>query len=66
VSDEILLPQLLKNPVVEMLTSINNDCLRSTKMMEIKSPLQGSRSSTNWAGYEARANKFKDVLNGLI
>jgi hypothetical protein len=29
--DEVLLHQLLKNPVAEMLTSITNDCLRRTK-----------------------------------
>jgi uncharacterized membrane protein len=29
--DEILLHQLLKNPVAEMLTSITYDCSRSTK-----------------------------------
>ena len=30
--DEILLHQLLKNSIAEMLTSITNDCLRRTKM----------------------------------
>jgi hypothetical protein len=30
-SDEILLHQLLKNPIVEMLTSITNDYSRRTK-----------------------------------
>jgi hypothetical protein len=32
VYDEVLLHQLLKNPVAEMLTSITNDCSRRTKM----------------------------------
>jgi hypothetical protein len=31
VCDEVLLHQLLKNPVAKMLTSITNDCLRRTK-----------------------------------
>ena len=30
--DEILLHQLLKNPVAEMLTSITYDCSRRTKL----------------------------------
>jgi uncharacterized membrane protein len=30
--DEVLLHQLLKNPVAKMLTSITNDCSRCTKM----------------------------------
>ena len=32
VSDEILLHQLLKNPIAEMLISITDDCLRRTKL----------------------------------
>jgi hypothetical protein len=31
VCDEVLLHQLLKNPVAKMLTSITNDCSRCTK-----------------------------------
>jgi hypothetical protein len=36
VGDEILLHQLLKNPVAEMLTSIIYDCSRRAKIVSLK------------------------------
>ncbi|KAB1204012.1 hypothetical protein CJ030_MR8G002817 [Morella rubra] len=38
----------------------------ATQMMEIKVHFEGSRSSTNRAGYESTGKEVKDVLNGLI